>query len=177
MISLLKEATLQHTPNPQPALAANLLVRGLARLCSKLEDPLRSTCHLPTSTKMPYVASPSALIDFSTDSLAEERVSLLDHSDDSVQRHYLGEDDAEAKDHTSETHIETCSTWTEVYDNTAECTCHRNWCKWRHQDVFGKLTEPGSRHLWEELPNTVYKGIVSRLDWRSLLSFRLACRA
>jgi len=92
----------------------------------------------------------------------EERVSLLDHKEDSVQRHYLSD-----VGHESDPDFDLVVAHPQKYNvgwlTELGCPCGVPRCKGKHAVIL-ETRQTEYQHLWTSLPEHVYEGIVKHLD-------------
>ena len=111
----------------------------------------------------PNVASAAIVEEYLPD---EEQVSLLDHSEESVQRHYLSDIGYESDPDYDLVMADPqkCNLeWVTAENGELGCPCGVSRCKGKHAEIL----EPRQivyQHLWASLPGHVYEGIVKHLD-------------
>lgn len=91
--------------------------------------------------------------------------SLPDHPRDEAHRHHIRDNK----------HYQKPENDYKSYKQVDGCPCGRRVCKGKHREILQPYLEPLPQQ-WIGLPELVYEGIVKNLDYKSLLSFRLACR-
>lgn len=132
---------------------------------------IRPSC---TPQMQPNMAPQQTVEDIPPGLPDEDRVFLLNHTEDSVQRLYLGnvEQNSYPGFDLAVTHPqEHNARWLREF----RCPCGVPRCKGKHAEIL-EPHQIAYKHLWASLPEHAYEGIVKHLDQKALLAFRLACR-
>jgi len=124
-----------------------------------------STAYIgPSSTaQMQYNMTPAVVEDIPPCLPDEEQVSLLDHTEDSVQRHYLSDVGHESEDLDSDLGRANPQRCNAGCPRALGCPCGVPRCKGKHADIL-EPRQKAYQHLWASLPEHVYEGIIKHLD-------------